>query len=153
MTSIPDLSPCTYVSDSPQVLAVGWLGASEAYQRGPVDERVFAKLIELLVHPWQRGRSMGRHDCEFCRFTGYPFNVSYRNTSVAVGVSNLFVPGRCVIYAAPSMIVHYIDSHEYAPPAVFQEAALACPQMSSVEYFYRLTHNGPSGFATGKRTP
>lgn len=24
---------------------------------------------------------------------------------------------------------------------------------SSVEYFYRLTHNGPSGFATGKRTP
>jgi hypothetical protein len=150
MTAIADLSPCTYLSDSPQVLAVGWLGRSESYQHGPVDEGVFAKLIELLVDPWQRIYFMGRHECEFCRFTGCASNVSYRNQSVTVGVANVFVPGEGVLFAAPSMIVHYIDSHEYAPPQVFQDAVLACPPMRSMEYLQGLLRNGPKGFAARK---
>ncbi|NNB86422.1 hypothetical protein HJC10_33875 [Corallococcus exiguus] len=38
------------------------------------------------------------------------------------------------MFIAPTMIVHYIDAHEYVPPMEFQEAALKCPEMRSMAY-------------------
>jgi hypothetical protein len=39
---------------------------------------------------------------------------------------------------SPSSIAHYIDAHGYCPPAVFQEAAMKCPQMRSADYMRAL---------------
>jgi len=36
MTTIPDLAPCDYIIDSPDVLAVGWLGADAPFTQGEV---------------------------------------------------------------------------------------------------------------------
>ncbi|MCE9573191.1 MAG: hypothetical protein K8W52_08545 [Deltaproteobacteria bacterium] len=127
MTTFADLSPCDCVMDSPDVLAVGWLGADEPYSRGEVAEEVFAQLMALLVEPWAPFKAMGRHACELCRFSGGPGSVSHRAVNVVVGGNNLFIPSRGVLYVAPSSIVHYIDSHGYAPPAAFCAAVLACP--------------------------
>ena len=45
---------------------------------------------------------------------------------------------------APSMIAHYIDAHAYEPPAVFWEAVMKCPEMSSDAYGEALILNGPT---------
>jgi hypothetical protein len=63
---------------------------------------------------------------------------------ISFGASNVFVPGEGVIYVAPSMIAHYIDAHNYEPPAVFWEAVMKCPEMGSDAYGQALILNGPS---------
>jgi len=42
-----------------------------------------------------------------------------------MGASNLLVPAGNVIYAAPSLIIHYIEEHGYKPPHAFLEALSA----------------------------
>ena len=44
---------------------------------------------------------------------------------LAVGVKNLLVPFRSVIYAAPSLIIHYVEAHGYQPPEAFVVALRA----------------------------
>jgi hypothetical protein len=39
-----------------------------------------------------------------------------------LGVKNLLVPCRGLIYAAPSLVIHYIEAHGYKPPDAFVEA-------------------------------
>jgi hypothetical protein len=56
-----------------------------------------------------------------------------------------------VLYAAPSLILHYIDAHEYAPPEAFCEAVLACPPMGSEAYLQAIIRNGPPEFARWAR--
>lgn len=48
--------------------------------------------------------------------------------SVMLGSAEIWVPGRegC-IYAAPTLIVHYVEAHEYLPPPEFIEAVLRDP--------------------------
>jgi hypothetical protein len=62
---------------------------------------------------------------------------------IAMGANDLYVPGQGVVFVAPSLIAHYIDAHEYAPPAAFQDAVEACPPMRSVAYLRALLKNGP----------
>ena len=46
----------------------------------------------------------------------------------------LFVPGETCLYAAPSLVAHYVDAHEYRPPEAFLRAVRACPPMKSMAY-------------------
>jgi len=63
---------------------------------------------------------------------------------VHFGATNLYVPADGCIYVAPSMIAHYVDVHGCEPPAVFWEAVMNCPEMSSEAYKQALIANGPS---------
>lgn len=54
--------------------------------------------------------------------------------TISMGSTNLFVPGAAALYVAPSLILHYMDAHEYAPPAAFCQAVLQCPPMRSMAY-------------------
>lgn len=74
----------------------------------------------------------GRHPCTLCRFTGGPATLPYRSLNLVLGSANLYVPASDCIYLAQSLIVHYVDAHGYLPPAEFQLAVLACPQMRSM---------------------
>lgn len=150
MTFIADLRPCSYLSDSARVLAVGWLSGDAAVARGDVDDSLFAKLMKLLVEPWQPLAIAGYHDCEFCRFSGSSKRLTHGGITVEYGATNLFVPGEDVVYAAPSMIVHYIDSHGYAPPSVFRDAVMSCPPMQSMDYKRAMLKSAPPGFMTGR---
>lgn len=121
------------------LLAVGWLEPDAPHEKGKTDAAFFARLIDFLEEPWQPFAAAGRHPCGFCRLTGGPTSVSVEpergpGLSVDVGIANLFVPGRDVLYMAPSLIVHFIDAHEYKPPYEFVEAVMACPEMRSAAY-------------------
>ena len=132
MTYFADLSPWGDASD--QLTAVGWLESDREYHRGDVPVSVVARLMQLLIDPWQPAVTAGYHDCSFCRVSGGPHQFTFNGTTIDVGNSNLFVPADGQIFIAPSLILHYIDAHGYAPPQSFQDAVLACPDMQSKEY-------------------
>ena len=146
MTYFNDLSPCDYfpVESREPLLAVGWLNREHDFCRGSVDRAFAAKLFELLRDPWQPCVFCGCHECEFCRFSEGPnsFQLRRQNDFVRVGCLNLFVPGEGCVFVAPSLIIHYIDSHGYCPPAVFQQAVLACPETRSMRYLRSLVSRG-----------
>jgi hypothetical protein len=127
--------------DDPRVTlcAVGWLEPEHRFEQGRVDESFFARLMTLLVEPWQPFAVAGFHHCGFCRFTGGPGTIHYQpqrggSVSAVVGASNIFVPGLDAIYMAPSLIAHYIDAHAYRPPDEFIAAVMTCPEMRSAAY-------------------
>jgi hypothetical protein len=61
---------------------------------------------------------------------------------IDIGVSNLFVPADNFIFAAPSLILHYIHDHGYDPPLPFWEAVAACSRLSLEAYKEALIRNG-----------
>jgi len=142
-----------------KLLAVGWLESGHEYPTGKVPPEVIHQLIVMLDQPWLPVVIPGYHNCSLCpdpdegaphEGSGglsqeshglkrlpptYSRTLSYQHYSVTMGAMNLFLPGNGVIYAAPSLILHYILQHQYAPPLPFQEAVLNCPPMRSPKYF------------------
>ena len=149
----PDLSHLNLSTfeQSVQLIAVGWLERGQEYTRGEVESSFVQRLAELLLDPCQPGVFMGRHECSFCRFSGGPatFRISevIPTLQVHVGVSNLWIPADGYLYVCPSLILHYMDAHEYAPPEVFQNAVMDCPPMRSMQYLRAIIKNGPKGLA------
>lgn len=143
-----DLSACgPFPCENPdQLRAVGWLERGRPFTKGDVDERVFERLCQLTQNPWSPSACAGVHFCNLCRFTGNS-QARYRDFQVSAASSSvsLFVPGERVIYVCPTSITHYIDAHEYCPPAVFCEAVLRCPPMGSMEYLKAVLANGGRG--------
>lgn len=129
------------VPSSP-LLAVGWLGSSSEPVQQSADTELVEALVKMLVDPWQPALLLGRHRCQFCLYTGGPSTFTFRGTEVQLGRNNLFVPGGDRAYVSPSLILHYMDSHGYAPPHEFRQAALACPPMKSLEYLKRIRSLG-----------
>lgn len=134
MTWFADLSPWTYLGfELPQVKAVGWLSNEHSYTKGDVSEEVYHRLAELLIDPWTPfdGCYMGFHGCELCRFTE------------GVTSSNEFViPGDGCLYVIPENITHYMDAHEYQPPAEFLDAVMVWPDTRGMEYKKAFLANG-----------
>ena len=130
MTWYADLSPWTYVNDDPRLIAIGWLERGKPFATVEVDRHVFEALREMRKDPWQPFVFAGPHECDLCRFEGEK------------GMTNLFIPAAGVIYVCPELIVHYINSHGYAPPDVFCRAVLACPPMRSMQYLRLISSCG-----------
>jgi len=144
MAAYKDLEPCGYFGEqwATSLVAVGWIESPPDLTTGPVDARFFEALTALLVDPWQPLTQAGSHRCTLCRFTGGPAVVRFRDREIAVGVTNVFVPTHDRTYVAPSLIAHYIDAHDYAPPPEFQQAVLSSPPMKSMDYYKLLRKHG-----------
>lgn len=61
---------------------------------------------------------------------------------IDMGISNVFVPADNFIFAAPSLILHYIHDHGYDPPLPFWEAVTASSRLSFEAYKEALNRNG-----------
>lgn len=140
MEFFEDLS--SWNEGSNHALAVGFLEGDRPYSKGFVSEAFFERLIELVVDPWQPFASGGHHRCSLCAFSGGPGRVRYGQATVLVGSSLLFVPTVSTVYVAPSLVVHYVDAHQYLPPKEFREAVMTCPPMRSPDYLRLLLRNG-----------
>ncbi|MEZ0228861.1 MAG: hypothetical protein ACAI25_09565 [Planctomycetota bacterium] len=119
MTFFPDLDPCTYFfgATESRLKAVGWL------------------LKALARSPWTPVFFAGPHFCTICRAKDPELRHG--------GVYNVFIPGDGFLYVAPTLILHYLESHAYAPPEEFMRAVTACPRMSSPEYMAEVEKHGP----------
>ncbi len=152
MSWFDDLGPCDYFGAeyAPAIKAVGWLEEGRNYRRGRPDPRFVHKLVLLLAEPWEQERAVDPHYCSLCFLSRGPMEFRLYQSpgmpSVPMGNRNLCVPGQGFLYTAPSLILHYIDSHEYLPPDEFQKAVLECPPIRSQEYLKAMRANAPKGF-------
>lgn len=123
VTYIADLAPYDYHPGAPDGLAVGWLDRSEPFPTGECPQDVRDKLVELAQEPVRLMR--GYHHCQFCLDRQYP-NEGVRlaeTTDVAHGNGEIWVTANDgTSYAAPTLLVHYIEVHRYLPPDPFIDA-------------------------------
>jgi hypothetical protein len=152
---LPDSPNWLPYCEDDRMVPVGWLNPSEDFDRGEVSHEFVAALFRLLLNPWQPGIAMGFHSCPFCRFSGGPssFSMLESNDSVTLGRDNVYVPADGRVFVAPSLVIHYIDAHQYRPPDDFQAAVLNCPEMRSMAYLKALRANAPESLTRVGRTP
>jgi hypothetical protein len=136
MAYFPDLSEYTYANStfaSPGTLAVGWLGRGHEFSTIVPEEED----LDLL---WQYcsisvALMRGGHDCEFCP-TGSARRAERSGEERLLGVAEIRVfSGDGRVYAAPTLIYHYVAVHHYRPPDEFLQALREGPRPPSQEYF------------------
>jgi hypothetical protein len=134
MTHFADYSPYTYGHRAhPGVVHVGWLDNVHPYPKGNVDARLIEKMKALASNPVELYR--GKHTCEPCaeppdllKTTLPKKAVLDPNCSWARWVGQrssngeIRVSSEGIVFAAPVLIVHYIEAHSYLPPAQFLKA-------------------------------
>ncbi len=115
MTHFADLTPYVYSDVEPEgAVNVGWLCDSHPFSRGPVDTRFIDALTRCSARRISIDR--GTHRCELCS----------DDTMAPEGTGEIRVPGPDGrVYAAPSMLTHYVVDHGYLPPQPFIEATIA----------------------------
>ena len=143
MSYFPDLSPYAYGhGQHPNVVHVGWLDGTHDFAKGSLAPRLVEKLKKLAQRPVELYR--GQHACELCRDPEMLSNGEIRITirtfadSEDVEASATTLRARAtesgailyrqITYAAPVLIVHYIEAHNYLPPAEFLKALEAVPE-------------------------
>ena len=114
----------------PAAVAIGWLDVQHLMRTGAVPDEFLDALRELCARGVNRTR--GTHYCAFCPPPSTPgelqpfIHSSAPSTgNYVVGNAEIHVPGRDnQRYAAPNMIVHYVEAHGYQPPSEFVEATV-----------------------------
>ncbi|MFV5991379.1 hypothetical protein ACNPQM_02655 [Streptomyces sp. NPDC056231] len=130
MTYYADLTPYTYFAHNPQggsaglwrgvsVVNVGWLARGRRYPKGVAP----AGLVETLKHMRRTHRAQqtrGLHSCPWCAYRLFG-----ARADCPQGSAEIRVMGREIAYAAPELISHYVEGHDYLPPDNFVEAVLS----------------------------
>ncbi len=115
MAAFADLTPYTYFhaeGDLPGTVNVGWLAAGQPFPTGVTSAEFRDKLARLCQQRFKQTR--GVHGCEFCTGRDRPRSSSEMRVSLGDRV-----------YAAPSLVHHYVVAHDYRPPDEFVAAVLA----------------------------
>jgi hypothetical protein len=120
----------SYISDMAILqngsVAVGWLQPDHPFPRATLPTE-FVSRIQDFARRW--GSSVaalgwcvagGIHTCEFC--------------DKARASGTFGVPAGNRIFYVPEMIAHYVEHHQYAPPAEFVTAVMDCPLPDTPEY-------------------
>jgi hypothetical protein len=138
MTFYEDLSTYTYHDSAfyrPGTNNVGWLGLGHEFERAELPN-------ELLNIVWTFCRksfaqTRGIHQCEFCNDDSSYAERDGERLLLGTSEIRVFSPTQ-EIYAAPTLIYHYMKSHFYKPPDQFIAAIKQGPSPESPEYLARL---------------
>ena len=125
-TEFQDLTKYSYNLDKelPNVLNVGWLGKDVGFPRGEVSSSLLRK-IKKIVPQCSVNRMRGYQPCWFCRGTKGISRVisTIDGDELLLGAAELWVcDGSTTVFAAPDLIIHYIEEHHYLPPKSFLSA-------------------------------
>jgi len=140
MTYFADLTDYTYIPAGDAAHArtknVGWLTAGHAFESAAPAE-------ELLDRVWSFctvsvAQTRGIHQCEFCPGKDV-HRAERKGEKLLLGTSEIRVfAGEGCLYAAPTLIYHYVKEHGYKPPEPFIHALMSEPAPPAPEYFDRL---------------
>ncbi|PPK67433.1 hypothetical protein V5P93_005534 [Actinokineospora auranticolor] len=127
MTRYEDLTPYEYSKLRPPWRAavnIGWLEPDAPYAVGPVEDGVVDMLVRL-SHTHIANVTRGIYRCRFCGAFKLSLNVpEISGASTLLGHAEIHFKGHDgTVYAAPSLIAHYVAEHDYSPPRQFIEAA------------------------------
>lgn len=125
---------------------VGYLWSGNTYPKGDVSGSFFDRLVAVVEKPFIC--SCGYHECNlgWCGLSQHLRSQPiFRHSGrlLSLGSYDVFVPDSNTVYAAPSLILHYIRHHRYLPPKCFQTAVLECPAPGSADYFAAITRVAP----------
>jgi hypothetical protein len=119
---------------------VGWLDSAHEFPKTvPTEE-----LLDLI---WQYcklsvAQTRGIHECEMCASNTSHY-VLRNGQPLLLGSAEIRVFAKDgFIYAAPTLIYHYVSVHHYRPPDEFVRALGEGPRPHSREYFERLEELG-----------
>jgi len=113
--------------------AVGWLDASHSFPRATPSPSLLDSLWRYCSISVALQR--GAHSCEFCQEQQASNFAQRHGRKLLLGVSEFRVISRTgSIYAAPTLIYHYVAVHHYQPPGEFVHALLEEPMPPSREY-------------------
>jgi hypothetical protein len=114
MAYFPDLSAYSYGRRAqPGVVHVGWLDRKHGYPKGKVPNGLLQKMKRMAAEPTEVYR--GYHFCELCGpIARLRWSEKDRRSDAEIRVCS-----GGTTYAAPVLIVHYIEAHGYLPPLEF----------------------------------
>ena len=109
------------------VLSVGWLDKKYKYTTGHVDSYLTEKLLLLMFEHKQVivNQTRGLHLCDMCvgRSVDRVVAAHYKERRIYLGTAQIWLPAQNnQILAAPTLIYHYIQKHDYLPPPIFLDA-------------------------------
>ena len=127
MSYFPDLSTYGYGRRHRGMLHIGWLDDLHYFPRGEVGEEVVAKLKWLAKRPVNS--LFGFHVCQICCPPSLKNNPSKEYLKAldnprCRGNGEIRITLNDVTYAAPVLLVHYIEDHGYLPPEEFLQAVV-----------------------------
>lgn len=142
MSWFPDMGNSCLVARGNHIRAVGWLSDKHPFPIGDTSPEFLSRLKEFCrrwgdgIEPLWWGMFLGSHLCELCG----EYSAS----------GNIGVPAGDILFAAPEMVIHYVEVHRYAPPTEFVAAVLAAPLPGTPEYTkavaaFRAVHLRQSG--------
>jgi hypothetical protein len=121
VTWFADLTPYTYLRTeptNPPTLNVGWLAHGRDFAKGNVPQRFVTRIQELCKYA-RTQQTRGLHPCELC-----PDEIPWDDSSRLSSAEIRAVGDDGTRYAAPTLILHYVTAHGYAPPEAFIAALL-----------------------------
>lgn len=113
-------------------LAVGWLQRNRPYSRGTVPDRFLEQLLGFCFDQYTVCARVGARRCPLCGENVEP--VTRDGETAHFGQAEIRVLGEVDIFAAPTLIYHYVAEHDYRPPGVFIDAVVHGPQPGSAEH-------------------
>lgn len=123
MAQFADLTPYEFLSVDGS-LNVGWLGPDLPVPTGTVPQEARLRLGRF-VKDHAVNRTRGWHDCHLCAIPEIPVWIDVDGEPIALGDAEIRVRGRDgTVYAAPTLIPHYLGAHGYLPPPGFVDAVL-----------------------------
>ena len=141
MAYYEDLTPYTYGHSAGQeeTVNIGWLDERHDFPTGDVS----AAFVERLK-AFCRTRVMqtrGFHECPLCNESSSTEWQEPEDNPLSSAELRVFGEGKRV-YAAPSLVCHYVAAHHYRPPDEFVNAVLAGPLPDTPEYEQRAAEYG-----------
>ena len=120
-----DLTTYEFLRNEPATLNVGWLDAKHEFLQGKVSDVVIERLKSLAKKPVNQAR--GFHLCPFCKNESGDAN-AHTERMIKIGATGSAEIRVCrkdgQTYAAPVLICHYIEAHNYQPPEEFINAVM-----------------------------
>lgn len=116
------------------IINIGWLGGIGNFPQGRVSEAFLMNLWEYYKSPIYPTRKIYQN--EELDGKGKIFTAICKGRKAQLGSSEIRVLNKekGVIYASPSLIIHYIINHNYLPPDEYMDAVIGGPKPNSNEY-------------------
>lgn len=117
----PDGSVARQAPSLLPIVHIGWLDPEHPWTRGQVAAHDRERLAAFCQHPiWS---SLASNRCCLC----LPPAFIRLSSGQPLGAGLVYVITANCIYACPDLIIHYVDEHDYAPPADLLRALHTCP--------------------------
>lgn len=113
-------------------LAVGWLQRNRPYDQGPVPDGFLEQLLTFCFEKNTVCATAGARRCPLCSESVEP--ITRDGETAHFGRAEIRVFGEVDIFAAPTLIYHYVAEHGYRPPGVFIDAVMESPPPGSPEH-------------------